>query len=126
MLGPHGVVRLEVARHVGEVDGYVDEVFPARTTVLQHRADVGEHRARLRFDVVPADTAVGEVFVAGDRVRGGVAGTDAGEEQQVADAACVRIHADGGGRGLGLDADVGGRGAHALALECRRPASAAS
>ena len=91
VFGPDRVVGLEVARHVGEVDGHVDQVFPARAAGFQHRAHVGEHRARLCVDVVFAHAAVGKVFVADDRVGGRVARADAGQEQQVADAARMRI-----------------------------------
>jgi hypothetical protein len=95
MFGPHRVVGLEVARHVGEVHGDVHQVFPTRAAGFQHGAHVGEHRARLRLDFVLAHAAVGEIVVARDRVGRRVARADAGEEQQVADAAGVRIHADG-------------------------------
>src|SRR3546814_5658558 len=52
VLGPDRVVGLEIACHVREVDGHVDQVFPARAAGPEHRAYIGEHRARLRGDVV--------------------------------------------------------------------------
>ena len=45
VLGPDRVVGLEVARHVGEVDGDVDQVLPARAAGFEHGAHVGEHGA---------------------------------------------------------------------------------
>src|SRR5436190_18480125 len=47
ILRPDRVVGLEITRHVGEVDGDVDEVLPARAAGIQHRAHVGEHRMAL-------------------------------------------------------------------------------
>src|SRR3546814_3665361 len=98
------VVGLEIARHVGEVDGHVDQVFPARAAGPEHRAYIGEHRARLRGDVVGDKLAIGIVFVAGHGVAGRIAWADAGKQQQVADAARMRICPDRARRAAGVDA----------------------
>src|SRR3546814_8980035 len=73
VLGPDRVVGLEIACHVREVDGHVDQVFPARAAGPEHRAYIGEHRARLRGDVVGDKLAIGIVFVAGHGVAGRIA-----------------------------------------------------
>jgi len=49
VFGVEAVVGREVARHVGQVDGHVDEVFPARAGGFEHGAHVGEDLAALRF-----------------------------------------------------------------------------
>src|SRR3546814_6521282 len=65
---------------------------------------IGEHRARLRGDVVGDKLAIGIVFVAGHGVAGRIAWADAGKQQQVADAARMRICPDRARRAAGVDA----------------------
>ena len=59
---------------------------------------------RLRLDVVADQAACVIVAVSGNRVGGGIARADAGQEQQVADAVRVRVMAHGLGRAAGMDA----------------------
>ena len=84
----------EVAGHVGEENGDVEQVFPTRAAGFKHGADIGEHRFGLRADVVFDHLPAGVADVAGNGVGSRFARADAGQEQQVAGAACVRIGAN--------------------------------
>src|SRR5690606_10034933 len=66
ILRPHRVVAGEVARHVGEVDGDVHQVLPARAAGLEHCAHVREHGGGLGTYVVGDQPALGVMHVAGD------------------------------------------------------------
>src|SRR3546814_12429921 len=70
----------------------------------EHLAYMGELRARLRGDVVGDKLAIAIVFVAGHGVAGRIAWADAGKQQQVADAARMRIRPDRARRAAGVDA----------------------
>src|SRR5204863_7643780 len=87
------VEAVEVAFHVGEVDGDVEDFFQRAAGVFENRADVLDARAGLHFDVVRSGNLAGD----------GLARADAGEEEEVADAARVRIGADRLRRALGAD-----------------------
>src|SRR6185312_10287497 len=65
-----------------------------------------EHLSRLGRDVVRDQRAARVEDIAGNLVAAGCARTDAREEQQIADAARVRIRADRRGRGIGRGAVV--------------------
>jgi len=70
---------------------------------------IGEYLAALRLDVVAQQAPLGIVDIAGNRVAAGHARTHAGEKQQVADAARVRIRADRSGSRIGAH-DIAHRG----------------
>src|SRR3954463_1975609 len=92
---PEAVVRREVALHVGEEDGHVDEPLPTGARLLEDVADVVEDGAALRLDVVGGDRAVGREADAGDLLRALLARADAGEEEEVPHLARVGKMADG-------------------------------
>ena len=100
VLGPDAVEGGEVAFHVGEEDEDVDDAVPGGAGLVEDGLDVGEAGADLGFDVVGDDRAGGVELDAGDVLGAADAGADAGEDEEVADAASVWVGADGfGGSG---------------------------
>src|SRR4051812_6399048 len=92
---PEAIVGREVALHVGEEDGHVDEPLPTGARLLEDVADVVEDGAALRLDVVGGDRAVGREADAGDLLRALLARADPGEKEEVPDLARVGEMTDG-------------------------------
>ena len=58
VLGVQAIERVEIAVHVHEENGDVDELFPAAAAGLEDGFDVGEHAVDLRFKIKGFEVAV--------------------------------------------------------------------
>ena len=114
VLLPQPVVGGEIVLHVGEEDGYVHDLFPRGTGILQDPLHVLEHAAHLRFDVVGNDVPISIQLHAGYLLRATRPRPHAAEEEQIAHAPGMRVVAYGLG-GLGRGEGIHGRkgGEHA-------------
>src|SRR5207237_5832192 len=88
------VIGGEIALDVREEDGDVHQVFPPRPGIFEHGAHVVEDGPALRLDVVALDRAVRREPDTGNLARAALAGTDPGQEEQVADTSGMRVRPD--------------------------------
>ena len=90
IFGIEFIVGRKILFHVGEEHSDIDNVVPARASVLQHEPNVLKHRATLRFDIVTDDIASGIERDAGNFFAAARAGSDSGEKEEIAHAFRVR------------------------------------
>src|SRR5438477_5303502 len=95
IFGVKSVIDWEILFHVGEENRNIDDVVPTRAGVFEHEANVFEHSATLRFDVVAHNIARSIERDARNFFTAADSRPDAREEQKIADALCVRKRAHG-------------------------------
>ncbi len=114
------VVGRKITLHIGQEHGDIEQILPACAAGFEHGADIGEHLVALGLDVVIDERAAGIVHVARNRVVPRIARADAGQEEEIADPARVRIRTDRLGCAFGVDDVVHGRGLFMpTTIDCR-------
>ena len=103
VLGVDAVVGLPVVLHVGQEADDVDDVVPLGAGLFEDEADVLEAGLHLGFDVVGGDVAGCVERHARNVLLSSSPWTHAGKEQEITDASCVRVRADGFGGFGGVD-----------------------